>query len=71
MATYSNILAWKILWTVEPEGLLSMESSSRTRLKRCSSSNLQSEDQFVSTSLRSSLTIESAVVMATVLLSCT
>ena len=27
MATYSNILAWKILWTVEPEGLLSMESS--------------------------------------------
>jgi len=44
---------------------------SRTRLKRCSSSNLQSEDQFVSASLRSSLTIESAVVMATVLLSCT
>ena len=26
MATYSNILAWKILWTVEPEGLLSIES---------------------------------------------
>ena len=26
MATYSNILAWKILWTVEPEGLLSIGS---------------------------------------------
>ena len=26
MATYSDILAWKILWTVEPEGLLSIGS---------------------------------------------
>ena len=26
MATYSNILAWKVLWTVEPEGLLSKGS---------------------------------------------
>ena len=26
MATYSNILAWKILWTVEPERLLSIGS---------------------------------------------
>ena len=26
MATYSNILAWKIPWTEKPEGLQSMES---------------------------------------------
>ena len=26
MATYSNILAWRILWTVEPGGLLSIGS---------------------------------------------
>ena len=26
MPTYSNILAWRILWTVEPEGLLSIGS---------------------------------------------
>ena len=26
MATHSSILAWRILWTEEPDGLLSMES---------------------------------------------
>ena len=26
MATYSNILAWRILWTEEPGGLLSIGS---------------------------------------------
>ena len=26
MATHSSILAWEILWTEEPDGLLSMES---------------------------------------------
>ena len=26
MATYSSILAWKIPWTEEPDGLQSMES---------------------------------------------
>ena len=26
MATHSSILAWKILWTEEPDGLQSMES---------------------------------------------
>ena len=26
MATHSNILAWEIPWTEEPEGLQSMES---------------------------------------------
>ena len=26
MATYSSILAWKILWTEEPDGLQSMRS---------------------------------------------
>ena len=30
MATRSNILAWKILWTEEPGGLLSMGSQSWT-----------------------------------------
>ena len=33
MATHSRILAWRIPWTEEPEGLQSMESQSRTRLK--------------------------------------
>ena len=29
-ATHSNILAWKILWTEEPDKLLSMWSQSQT-----------------------------------------
>ena len=33
MATHSNVLAWRILWTEEPGALLSMGSQSRTRLK--------------------------------------
>ena len=33
MATHSNILAWEIPWTEEPDGLQSMESQkSQTRL---------------------------------------
>ena len=36
MATHSSILAWRILWTEEPGGLLSIGSQSRTRLKRLS-----------------------------------
>ena len=32
MATHSSILAWKISWTEEPGGLLSMASQSRARL---------------------------------------
>ena len=32
MATPSNILAWGIPWTEEPDRLLSMESQSRTQL---------------------------------------
>ena len=39
MATHSNVLAWRIPGTGEPGGLLCMESQSRTRLKRLSSSN--------------------------------
>ena len=31
-ATHSNILAWKILWTEEPDGLPSTWSQSQTRL---------------------------------------
>ena len=30
MATHSNILAWKIPWAEEPDGLQSMELQSRT-----------------------------------------
>ena len=33
MATHSSILAWRILWTEEPGGLLSIGSQSQTRLK--------------------------------------
>ena len=36
MATHSSILAWKIPWTEEPDGLLSLGSQSQTRLKRLS-----------------------------------
>ena len=36
MATHSSIRAWKIPWTEKPGGLQSMESQSRTRLKRLS-----------------------------------
>ena len=32
MATHSSILAWRIPWTEEPGGLLSMGSQSQTRL---------------------------------------
>ena len=34
MATHSNVLAWEIPWTEEPDGLQSMElQKSRTRLR--------------------------------------
>ena len=33
MATHSSILAWRIPWTEEPGGLLSVGSHSRTQLK--------------------------------------
>ena len=39
MATHSSVIAWKIPGTGEPGGLPSMESQSRTRLKRLSSSS--------------------------------
>ena len=39
MATHSSVLAWRILGTGEPGGLLSMGSQSRTRLKQLSSSS--------------------------------
>ena len=32
MGTYSSIIAWKIPWIEEPEGLRSMGSQSQTRL---------------------------------------
>ena len=34
MATYSSILAWRILWTEEPDGLQSLGSQSQTRLSK-------------------------------------
>ena len=42
MATHSSTLAWKIPWTEEPGKLQSMESQSRTRLKRLSSMSIES-----------------------------
>ena len=36
MATHSSILAWKIPWREEPEGLLPRVSQSRTPLKQFS-----------------------------------
>ena len=36
MATHSSILAWKIPWTEEPNGLQSIESQSQTQLKQLS-----------------------------------
>ena len=32
-ATHSNILAWRVPWTEEPDGLQSVGSQSQTRLK--------------------------------------
>ena len=32
MATHSSVLAWRILWMEEPDGLQLMGSQSRTRL---------------------------------------
>ena len=40
--THSSVLAWGIPGTVEPGGLLSMGSHSRTQLKRLSSSSILS-----------------------------
>ena len=42
MATHSSTLAWKIPWTEEPGGFLSMGSQSWTRLKQLSSSSSNS-----------------------------
>ena len=42
MATHSSVLAWRIPGTLEPGGLLSVGSQSRTRLKRLSSSSSSS-----------------------------
>ena len=39
MATHSSVLAWRIPGTGEPDGLPSLGSHSRTRLKRFSSSS--------------------------------
>ena len=39
MATHSSVLAWRILGTGEPGGLLSGVAQSRTRLKRLSGSS--------------------------------
>ena len=39
MATHSSVLAWRIPGTVEPDGLPSRVTQSRTRLKRLSSSS--------------------------------
>ena len=36
MATCSHILAWRIPWTEEPDGLQSIGSQSQTQLKRLS-----------------------------------
>ena len=36
MATHSSILAWRIPWTEDSDGLQSMESQSQKRLKRLS-----------------------------------
>ena len=41
MATHSSVLAWRILWTEEPGGLLSM-GSHRVGLKRLSNSSMES-----------------------------
>ena len=50
MATHSSVLAWRIPGTREPDGLPSMESQSRTRLTRLSSSSSsEAESSYAST----------------------
>ena len=46
MATHSSVLAWRIPGTVEPGGLPSMGSHSRTQLKGLSSSSRLGEKRF-------------------------
>ena len=48
MATHSSVLAWRILVIGEPGGLPSLESHSRTRLKRLSSNLAAKVSKFVS-----------------------
>ena len=45
MATHCNILAWRIMWTEEPGGLLSMGLHSRTWMKRLGSSSSSSSSR--------------------------
>ena len=40
MATHSSILAWRIPWTEEPDGLQCTDSLSRTRLKPLSTGSV-------------------------------
>ena len=51
MATHSSVLAWRIPGTGEPGGLLSLGSQSRTRLKRLSSSSMNSKNLWPAVSL--------------------
>ena len=55
MAAHSSVLAWRIPGTVEPDGLLSLGSHSRTRLKRLRSSSSRSAMLIFISSLSPSL----------------
>ena len=43
MATHSSILAWKIPWTEEPDGLQSMGLQSRTQLSTSTHTDIDRE----------------------------
>ena len=43
METHSSILAWRILWTEEPGGLLSMKSQNQIQLKQLGMHALEKE----------------------------
>ena len=47
MATHSSILAWRIPWTEEPEGLQSMGSQSQTQLNDYHDSSLPGLISFI------------------------
>ena len=45
MSNYSNILAWKIAWTEEPDGLQSMGLQSQTQLSDRAQSEKSVEEE--------------------------
>ena len=71
METHSIILAWRILWTEEPDGLQSIVSQSRTWLKELSKKPVPVSRDLLSTSTPNSLSPRSSPISFSVYTSVT